>query len=394
MRCPTCHQETVIHDGICVRCGQPFLYKEEETRHLFPGAAPEDRPPLPPKLMEIYEIGEPFCRGGMGTLFHGTDTVLKRGVAIKILNPRYNADEEIVARFLREANAAASMDHPNIIPIYSTGNEGGYYFIVMKYIPGMSIAKVLRESGRMNPLVAVALAAPILDGLQYIHQHGFVHRDIKPSNIMLDQKGNAIILDFGILRIAKGSQLTQTGIVTGTPTYISPEQSRDSKYVDARGDIYSFGIVLYEMLVGEPPFRYDNSVDILIAHSKEIPKAPNKVFQNIPAALSAVVMRALEKHPSLRYQTAEEFCLAMLEAMDVDKKDLQPLRQQAALKFLGPSLDENFATVPRLNTAQMNLTKPDAAKGNKTTMILLMTVLVLLLSLGIIIWVIASSSGS
>jgi serine/threonine-protein kinase len=242
----------------------------------------------------------------MAHVYRGTDRVLDRPVAIKVLAGRYAEDDRFVARFRREAQAAAGLSHPNIVGVYDTGGQNGMHYIVMEYVEGETLADVLRREGRLDPGRAGSIAAEVATALHAAHERGLVHRDVKPGNVMLDREGRVKVVDFGIARAAADDTLTQTGLVLGTAAYLSPEQAQGLR-VDARSDVYSLGCVLFQVLTGRPPFEGDTPVSIAYKHVNEPPPRPSELDPSIPAHLDEAVMRALEKDPDARFPTAEAF---------------------------------------------------------------------------------------
>ncbi|HZB70942.1 MAG TPA: Stk1 family PASTA domain-containing Ser/Thr kinase [Acidimicrobiales bacterium] len=253
-----------------------------------------------------YELQRKVARGGMADVFLSRDLLLDRPVALKVLFPEFAADPAFVQRFRREAQSAARLNHPNVVSVFDWGQEGSTYFIVMEFVEGQSLAQLLRESGRMEPDRAAAVAVDVAAALAFAHEHGVVHRDVKPGNVMLARGGHVKVADFGIARaVSTVENLTQTGTVMGTATYFSPEQARGGA-VDPRSDVYSLGIVLYEMLTGTPPFTGDNPVSVAYKHVQELPVPPRRLRADIPEGLEAIVLKAINKNPDNRYATAGE----------------------------------------------------------------------------------------
>lgn len=261
-------------------------------------------------LNDRYEMGRPLGKGGMAHVYRGTDRVLDRTVAIKVLADKYAGDESFVSRFRREAQAAAGLNHGNIVGVYDTGDEGRMHYIVMEYVEGDTLGDVLRREGRIDADHAAAIAAEVATALQAAHDSGLVHRDVKPGNVMIDRDGRVKVVDFGIARAAADDTLTQTGLVLGTASYLSPEQAQGFP-VDARSDVYSLGCVLYQMLTGRPPFEGDTPVSIAFKHVNEAPVPPREIDPSIPPHLDRTVMRAMEKDPDARFPTAEAFRAAV-----------------------------------------------------------------------------------
>lgn len=243
----------------------------------------------------------------MADVFVARDQLLGRPVAVKVLFPEYATDPKFVERFRREAQAAAGLNHPNIVSIYDWGEEMGTYYIVMEYVEGQSLAQILRRDGKLTPEQVTRVALDVSRALGFAHDGGVVHRDVKPGNVLVSPKGEMKVADFGIataLTANADANLTQTGAVMGTATYFSPEQAQGIK-VDARSDLYSLGVVMYEMLTGQPPFTGETPVSIAYKHVQEPVVPVSQKGIEIPRALAAITMKLLSKNPDNRYPTAE-----------------------------------------------------------------------------------------
>lgn len=265
----------------------------------------------PRRLGDRYELGEVLGRGGMAEVRRGRDLRLGRVVAIKMLRVDHAADATFQARFRREAQSAASLNHRPIVAVYDTGEDyvDGHRipYIVMEYVEGRTLRELLQERARFTPERAIEVTAGILDALEYSHRAGIVHRDIKPGNVMITDAGEVKVMDFGIARslAETGAALTQTAAVVGTAQYISPEQAR-GEAADARSDLYATGCVLYELLTGRPPFVGESLVSVAVSHVREMPTPPSALDPSIPRDLDAIALKALAKDRLDRYQSAYE----------------------------------------------------------------------------------------
>ena len=268
--------------------------------------------PLPTVLGGRYRIVSLLGSGGMADVYLAEDERLGRLVAVKVLKARLAADQEFLERFRIEAQAAASLNHPGIVAVYDRGSADGATYIAMEYVRGESLKQRVRRDGALPPDEAVAIALAVLSALGAAHARAIVHRDATSYNVMLDEGGRVVVTDFGIARMGE-SALTRTGAMMGTSSYLSPEQAQ-GRPADERSDLYSLGVVLYEMLAGRVPFRGESDVAVAVQHVSAAPPNPRTLAPGVSEALACVVMRALSKDPADRYQTAEDFAAALRRA--------------------------------------------------------------------------------
>jgi serine/threonine-protein kinase len=267
-------------------------------------------------IADRYELEELVEHGGMSSVYRGHDRLLERTVALKVLHPHFGDDDEYVERFRREARAVAQLSHPNIVTVIDRGTSQGQQFIVFEYVDGENLKQLVERTARLPVRRAVELGIQIADALAYAHGHGLVHRDVKPQNILIDPVGDAKVTDFGIVRsldVERG--VTQTGTVLGTSNYLSPEQAAGEP-VGPQSDIYSLGVVLYELLTGDVPFRGDNLVVVAMKHVTEHPPSLLEQRPDIPLRLALAVEHALEKDPARRFVSMDAFANELRRCLD------------------------------------------------------------------------------
>jgi serine/threonine-protein kinase len=256
-----------------------------------------------------YRVVSRLGSGGMADVYCAEDTHLGRQVALKILSPRFAQDQQFVERFKREAQAAAGLTHPNVVNVYDRGEHDGTYYIAMEYLPGSTLKDVVLAHGQLPQENVIEIGVQILRAAGFAHKRGIIHRDLKPHNVMLDDAGNAKVTDFGIAR-AGASEMTEAGSVMGTAQYLSPEQAQGQQ-TNAQSDIYSIGIILYELLTGQLPFEGDSAVSIAVQHLNDPPTPIRQLRPDVSPALEQAVMRALAKDPAARWQDADDFAAAL-----------------------------------------------------------------------------------
>lgn len=281
-------------------------------------------------LANRYELMEKIGEGGMAVVYKTRCTFLDRWVAIKILRDQYANNPEFVDRFQREARAAARLAHPNIVSIYDVGEDQGRHFIVMEYVQGENLKDYLSRRGPLTPQTVAEMGQQVAAALAHAHCRGIIHRDIKPHNLLVSPEGQVKVTDFGIARAAAASSLTETGVVLGSVHYFSPEQAQGGA-VDARSDIYALGVVLYELLTGEPPFTGDSPIAIALSHLDSEPPAVAELCPHVPEDLEQAIMKAMAKDPAHRYQTAGELNRALAPAASRTRAQEEPTRVLTAV---------------------------------------------------------------
>ncbi len=298
-----------------------------------------------------YKIIGRIGAGGFGEVFLGEHNQLNRKVAIKILIQSISSQEDLVKRFQREARSAAALTHPNIIDIYDVGEGDGIYFFVMKYIEGETLSQRMQRDRKMDPAEAINIIQQVADALDYAHENNVVHRDIKPANVMLDPYGKPLLMDFGVARVQYEGNLTKTGTLLGTPHYLAPEQPL-GKPIDGRSDIYSLGIMFYEMLCGRPPFHDENSITLIFKHINEPPPPLNAQVPELDPELCFIVHKMIEKSPENRYQT----CGEVVEALQ-QLREIYPMPTAAGGRRTSPG--------GALNTEKLLILAQDHIEQNK-----------------------------
>ena len=306
MKCPKCHSDNPDTLKFCGECGtqitpieeaQPLVTKTIETprAELTTGSTFAGR----------YQIIEELGKGGMGKVYKAVDTRINEKIALKLIKAEISSDNKTLERFGNELKLARKIVHKNVGRMYDINEEEGTHYITMEYVSGQDLKGLIRQSGQLAIGTTISVAKQICEGLAEAHKVGVVHRDLKPNNIMIDREGEVRIMDFGIARSLKEKSITGAGVMIGTPEYMSPEQV-EGKEVDQRSDIYSLGIILYEMVTGRVPFEGETPFTIGMKHKGETPKNPKVLNAQIPEDLSNMIMRCLEKDKEQRYQSSGE----------------------------------------------------------------------------------------
>ena len=293
-----------------------------------------------------YRILHRVGSGGMADVYLAEDTHLGRQVALKVLHRRFAQDQEFVERFRREASAAAGLQHPNVVGVFDRGKHDGTYYIAMEHLGGRTLKDIVGEEAPLDQLRVVDLGTQILQAAGFAHRHGVIHRDFKPHNVIVDDAGHAKVTDFGIAR-AGASEMTETGSIMGTAQYLSPEQAQGHA-VTAASDLYSIGVMLFEMLAGQLPFEGDSAVSVALKHLSEPPPPISQFRPDVHPALESVVMAALAKDPARRWQSAEDFVAALTAAGEQIEAGRPPTEATAAFAPIPLPVDLAPQTPPAL----------------------------------------------
>ena len=306
IKCPECKTENTSDSQFCKKCATPLTDLSgksiSQTRTL---QTPSERLIRGTHFADRYEIIEKLGEGGMGAVYRVEDTKVREEVALKLISPRVASEKQTIERFRNELKFARKIRHKHVCQMFDLGEDEGTHFITMEYVAGEDLKNLLRRTDKLTIEMAIRVAKQVADGLAEAHRIGIVHRDLKPSNIMIDNEGEARIMDFGIARSTRSKGITGAGLVIGTPEYMSPEQA-EGKEADSRSDIYSLGVIFFEMLTGQRPFEGDSALGIAMKHKGEEPKEPRLLNPNISDSINELVLKCLKKNPDDRYQNIEE----------------------------------------------------------------------------------------
>lgn len=313
---------------------------------------------IPPELRDHprYRIVERLGEGGMGVVYKAEHRMMERLVALKVISLDFTAHPTAVERFRQEVRAAAKLSHANIVTAHDAEQAGDLHFLVMEYVDGVSLGRLVEKKGPLPPAQAALFARQVAQGLHHAHLHGMIHRDIKPQNLMVTRKGLVKILDFGLARFTTrtGTDLTKAEMIVGTPDYMAPEQARDSRSVDTRADLYSLGCTLYYLLAGRTPFQADSAIALMFKHCEEEPVPVESLRSDVPPELLAVMRKLMAKKPAERYQTPAEAAAALLPF-------LRPISQTLDLPGRGP-VEEELPVAELLDDASTTPTVPEASR--------------------------------
>jgi serine/threonine protein kinase/Tfp pilus assembly protein PilF len=339
LSCPKCQFENPEDTKYCGNCATPLPLSDEtleaQTETLVVPIVDLRTGSI---LAGRYEIIEELGKGGMGKVYKALDRDINEKIAVKIIRPEISTNKDIIQRFQNELKMARTITHRNVCRMHDLGKDGDTRFITMEYVSGEDLKKSIRRMGPLTVRKAISIGKQICHGLSEAHRLGVYHRDLKPHNIMIDREGNAKIMDFGIALSQKAKGITDSNVIIGTPQYLSPEQV-EGKKIDQRSDIYSLGVILFEMVTGQVPFDGDTTLSIAVKHKTEIPRDPKELNAQIPEELSQLILKCMEKAPEERYQTADELCSELTQIEDeFSTTETAISRKESKIKPLGLSL--------------------------------------------------------
>ncbi|NOR15099.1 MAG: protein kinase, partial [Candidatus Aminicenantes bacterium] len=350
MRCPECSLDNPTDSKFCKECGTSLSIREDAgISHTKTYETSQEELSTGSIFAGRYQIVEELGRGGMGRIYKAVDNEVGEKIALKLIKPEISADKDTIERFRNELKFARKVRHKNVCQMFDLNRERDTYFITMEYVAGEDLKNMIRMTKRLGVSTALDIAFQICEGLAEAHKQDVIHRDLKPNNIMLDREGNVRIMDFGIARSLKGKGRTGVGVIFGTPEYMSPEQV-EAKEVDQRSDIYSLGVILYEMVTGRLPFEADTPFAVGVKHKSEIPQAPRELNSNIPDDLNLLILKCLEKEKDSRYQSAGELSSELkriTQGLPLSEKQALPKKPLTSREFT-VSLSPKKIWVPAL----------------------------------------------
>lgn len=332
--CPQCRSENAPDSKFCQECGTQLLQIQEIPSLTKTLEIPKDNLTTGAVFAGRYQVIEELGKGGMGKVYKALDQKLNEEVALKLIRPEIAPDRRTLERFSSELKMARKIVHKNVGRVYELMEDHGVHFITMEYVKGQDLKDLIRQTGRLTIGKAVSTIRQVCEGLAEAHRMGIVHRDLKPGNIMIDKDGDARIMDFGIARSVHARSVTGEGVIVGTPDYMSPEQV-EGQEADQRSDIYSLGIILYEMVTGRVPFTGDTPLTVAVKHKTETPRDPAEINPLVPEDLSRIIMKCLEKAREARYQSAEELRAALAgleEGLPTTERALAQTRRAKSTK--------------------------------------------------------------